>query len=148
MLEPSEVRAPEGALGRKEDERPLGDVRFADLLELAISIADADMGNVQALEHSTRTLRIVAYRGFEPPFLEFFARVEAGEAAACGAALAARAPMLVPDVEESALFRGGQALEVLRGAGVRAVLSVPAVDDEGDVVGATRANSFSRSMNA
>jgi two-component sensor histidine kinase len=106
------------------------------MLDLAISLADADMGNIQALDSSTRTLRIVAHRGFERPFLEFFGRVEPGEAAVCGAALAAGAPVLVPDVEESPVFRGAErALEVLRGAGVRAVMSVPAVNKRGEVIG-------------
>jgi len=58
-----------------------------DILAAAIEITDADMGNIQLLDGDT--LKIVAQRGFEAPFLEFFKAVHAG-LAACGTGLQRR----------------------------------------------------------
>src|SRR5262249_5917922 len=44
-----------------------------DTLTAVMVATRADRGNVQMLEARTRTLRIVAQRGFEADFLEFFA---------------------------------------------------------------------------
>jgi PAS domain S-box-containing protein len=55
-----------------------------EILDAALAITDADMGNIQLLDGDT--LKIVAHRGFEAPFLDFFNTVHEG-LAACGTAL-------------------------------------------------------------
>ncbi|HEY7259980.1 MAG TPA: anti-sigma factor antagonist [Trebonia sp.] len=100
----------------------------------AIRVSGADKGNAQLVDPATGALRIVAQRGFERPFLEFFETVH-GEESACGTALVAATPVWVTDVARSPIFAGTPALVVMLGAGARAVASVPVcAPDGGDVL--------------
>lgn len=101
----------------------------AAILE-AIRVSGADKGNVQLVDRATGTLRIVAQQGFNSPFLEFFEIVH-DEESACGSALIAGAPVWVADVAESHIFAGTPALDIMLGAGARAVASVPVRAEEG-----------------
>jgi hypothetical protein len=103
-----------------------------DMLALAISVSGADMGNIQLLDESG-TLRIAAQIGFEQPFLQFFSRVHAGEAA-CGAALKAAQRVIVEDVESSPIFSPDGCAAMLE-AGARAVQSTPIVTPDGEIRG-------------
>ncbi len=102
-----------------------------DILDAAIAITGAQMGNIQLVDGDV--LRIVAQRGFDKPFLEFFASVH-GEAA-CGAALQRGERVIVDDVVNSPIFAGTAALDVMAGAGARAVQSTPLVNRHGRVLG-------------
>jgi PAS domain-containing protein len=57
-----------------------------EILDAAIALTGADRGNIQLRERSSGMLKIVASRGFERSFLEFFNEVHEGHAA-CGTAL-------------------------------------------------------------
>jgi PAS domain S-box-containing protein len=103
-----------------------------EILDAAIRITDADMGNVQLL--GGEALRIVAQRGFEAPFLEFFATVHENQAA-CGSAMRHGSRVIVDDVASSAIFAGTPALQVLLDARVHAVQSTPLVSHSGRVLG-------------
>ena len=103
-----------------------------DILDAAIAITGAQMGNIQLLEGDV--LRIAAHRGFERPFLEFFASVP-GEQAACGTALQRGERVIVDDVLNSAIFVGTPALDVMAAAGARAVQSTPLVSRSGRILG-------------
>ena len=103
-----------------------------DVLDAAIEITGAQMGNLQLLEADV--LRITAQRGFDRPFLEFFAAVH-GEQAACGAALHRAERVIVDDVLHSQFFVGTAALDVMVAAGARAVQSTPLVTRSGRVLG-------------
>ena len=103
-----------------------------EMLDAAIELSHADMGNIQLLEHGV--LRIVAQRGFEPPFLDFFSGVH-GDIAACGAALQRAERIIVEDVSRSELFAGTPALPVLLAANVMAVQSTPLVTRSGQILG-------------
>ena len=96
----------------------------------AIRVSGADKGNTQLVDPATGKLRIVAQRGFGRPFLEFFEIVD-DEESACGSALVAGTPVWVADVASSPIFAGTAALEVMLGAGARAVASVPVRAHEG-----------------
>ena len=100
-------------------------------LDAAISATGADMGNLQIV--CADGLRIVAQRGFERPFLDFFA-VVGHPSTACGVALKSSTRVTIADVRSDLLFAGTEAGEVLAEAGVRAVQSTPLVA-EGGVVG-------------
>ena len=106
-----------------------------EILDAAIALTGADKGNIQLFDPKSESLTIAAQRGFEKPFLDFFADVRVGEAAACGAAMAAASRILVEDVVESAIFAGQDLLDVLLQAGVRAVQSTPLTSSSGSVVG-------------
>ena len=105
-----------------------------EIVDAAIAITAADMGNIQLLDGDMGCLEIVASRGFERPFLDFFREVRGGESA-CGAAIISRERTVVEDVTSSAIFAGRPALEVLRAAGVRAVQSTPLVSRAGRTLG-------------
>ncbi len=103
-----------------------------EILDAAIEITGAQMGNIQLLEGDL--LRIIAQRGFEKPFLQFFDAVH-GDQAACGTALQRGERVVVDDVVTSDIFAGTPALEVMLAAGARAVQSTPLVNRFGRVLG-------------
>src|SRR5262245_23758546 len=106
-----------------------------EIIATAIFVMRADKGNLQLLDSKSGTLRIAAHRGFSEPFLQFFAEVNAGEPAVCGAALASAGRLIVEDVTQSALFAGEPSLDVLLGEDVRAVQSTPLIASSGQVFG-------------
>lgn len=106
---------------------------FTDLLDIAIAITGADMGNIQLLEPAVGALQIEAQRGFKQPFLEYFDRVHDGEAA-CGTALKHAERIIIQDVTDSPIFLGTPALEVMLDAGARGVQSTPLVGCSGRIL--------------
>jgi PAS domain S-box-containing protein len=107
---------------------------LVDIVDAAIALTDADMGNIQLLDEAAGTLRIVASRGFERPFLEFFDSVQ-HEDAACGAAMHRGERVVVEDVTESQIFADTEALNVLLEASVCALQSTPLAGRSGRLVG-------------
>jgi len=105
-----------------------------EILDVAIEITDADMGNFQLLEPRSGELKIVAQRGFESDFLEFFDSVHDG-VAACGKAMELGERVIVEDVATSPIFVGTPACEVMLSAGALAVQSSPLVTRSGRLVG-------------
>ena len=103
-----------------------------EIIDAAVEITEADMGNIQLLEEGT--LRIAAHRGFKPPFLDFFGEVPGG-LAACGTALLFGRRVIVEDVTKNSIFAGSPALDVLLNANARAVQSTPLVSRSGQVLG-------------
>src|SRR6185436_15685950 len=67
---------------------------FGEVLDAAIAIAGADRGNLQLFEPETGTLKIVAQRGFDSSFVDFFQNA-VDRAAACTAAMKARRRVIV-----------------------------------------------------
>lgn len=107
---------------------------FDGLVDEAIAVTGADMGNLQLVD-TTGALRIAASRGFDIPFLAFFAVVHGNDFSACGTALKEADRIVVPDVERSPIFAGQRSGDVLREAGVRAVQSTPLRGRAGNLVG-------------
>ena len=105
------------------------------LLDRAMAIMDADMGNIQLLDRPENALRIVASRGFELPFLEFFAVVDCLDHSACASALHTGSRIVVSDIDASPYFAGKQSGEIMREAGVRAVQSTPIIRRDGSLIG-------------
>ncbi|HVV45149.1 MAG TPA: PAS domain S-box protein, partial [Bryobacteraceae bacterium] len=105
-----------------------------EILDAALEITPANMGNIQLFDESTGTLRIAAQRGFEAPFLEHFDSVHTGTAA-CGEAMHRRERVIVEDVTTSPLFAGSAAVNVMVAAGARAVQSTPLISRSGQLVG-------------
>lgn len=102
-------------------------------LDAALCVTGSDLGNVQLLD-ATGVLRISAQRGFERPFLEFFAEVKGAESA-CGVALILGRQYSVSDVETHPVFRGTAAGDIMLDAGVRAVESSPIMSSAGVPLG-------------
>jgi PAS domain S-box-containing protein len=103
------------------------------VVDAAIAITGSDMGNIQLLDDSG-ALKIVAQRGFEQPFLDFFNSVHEGQAA-CGTALQQGKRVIVEDIAESAVFAGSPAREVVLASGARAVQATPLRSRSGHLLG-------------
>ena len=110
------------------------------ILETAIEIAGVARGNLQLLDRDEAVLRIAVQRGFEEPFLAFFARVDAEDGAAGGAVMDSRGSVAVEDITRSAIFAGHPSLQVLLDAGVRSVVSTPMIGSSGEVLGVISAH--------
>jgi PAS domain S-box-containing protein len=105
-----------------------------DILDVAIEIADAEMGNVQLFERESEILKTVAHRGFDDAFLEFFDSVDNGSTA-CGTARNLGDRVIVEDVGTSPILAGTPAREVMLSAGARAVQSTPLITRSGRLIG-------------
>lgn len=104
------------------------------IVETAIALSGADMGNLQLLDAERGLLKITACRGFEPAFREHFASVYRGQAT-CGEAMAKQKRIIIEDVSHSPMFAGRLDLDVMLAAGALAVQSTPLVTQEGRMVG-------------
>jgi two-component system, chemotaxis family, CheB/CheR fusion protein len=103
------------------------------VLDTIMDLLGADLGYIQLSDSRDGKLRIAVQRGFEPPFLEHFAEVDASNAAAAGRALATRQQVIIEDIEKEPSFRAG--LEWAAQAGFRAIQTTPLVVSDGKVVG-------------
>jgi two-component system CheB/CheR fusion protein len=102
-------------------------------LEATIALHGADLGNIQLYDPIHKTLRIVAQRGFEQRFLDFFSEVDAHTGSVCGAAFAAGKRVVVEDIEADPSFLPIR--EEARAAGYRAVQSTPLLSASGEPLG-------------
>jgi hypothetical protein len=105
------------------------------ILTAAIISARPDACDLQLYHRPTRSLRLVAQRGFTAEFVARFQTVDADVPTACALALATRKPVVVDDLTTSPIFAGRPTLEVMLSAGSRAVQSYPLLDASGDVLG-------------
>ena len=102
-------------------------------LDAVISSTGADMGNVQL--RCPEGLRIVAQRGFDTAFLEFFGLVSEGDDCACGRELKFGQRIVVPDVVNDLIFAGTAAGDAMAQAQARAVQSTPLLSRSGELLG-------------
>src|SRR5436190_18385576 len=105
-------------------------VEFA--LDAALSATAAPMGKVQLAY--PEGLRIVAHRGFEQPFLDFFACIASGDSA-CALAMKQGARVVVPDVAKDPVYAGTPAGAIMEQAHTRAVQATPLFAAPGEVPG-------------
>ena len=104
-----------------------------EVLDAAISLLDADMGNVQLVNPQTRQLQIAAHRGFRENFLEHFSRNGADPSAICVRAVHLGQTIIVEDVEKDPDFTPHRAIAAA--AGFRAVHSTPVTSRSGEFLG-------------
>jgi PAS domain-containing protein len=98
-----------------------------EVLETAVFITRADLGNLQLLDPASRRLRIRAQRGFKKPWLEFWNNVDPARGT-CGTALKKGERVIVEDITQSPRFADAPELDVQLKAGVRAVQSTPLIN--------------------
>jgi PAS domain S-box-containing protein len=104
-----------------------------EMLGAAIELLAADKGNFQHMDPSRQTLAIVAQRGFEQPFLDYFREVSVEDDSACGRALRSGERIVIEDVEADEGYATMRA--VAAEAGYRAVQSTPIVGRDGTPLG-------------
>ena len=103
-----------------------------EVLNAIIALQNADFGNVQLYNPETKTLEIVAHRGFQRNFLDYFSSVnEPG--AACGRAMQRRERVIIEDVLADPDFEPHR--EIAASAGFRAVQSTPLFSRSGEPLG-------------
>jgi PAS domain S-box-containing protein len=103
-----------------------------EILDAAIEISHADMGLIQLLEDGSP--RIVAQRGFDESFINFFDKIPEGGAASW-TAMQHSVRIIIEDVTTSPVFANTPALDVMLEAGARAVQFTPLVSRSGRVLG-------------
>ena len=101
-------------------------------LEMALSLAGADLGNVQLADPVSGALRIVAQHGFDGEFFDHFAVVD-DDRSACGRAARYRTQLVIADVDTDPGFEPHR--QIAAASGFRAVQSTPLVDNAGRLVG-------------
>jgi PAS domain S-box-containing protein len=105
-----------------------------EVLDATMKLQGADFGDVQLYNNQTHTLEIVAQRGFDQEFLDYFQSVDADDSSACGLALKHGTRIIVEDVNADPSFAPHRGIAAA--AGFRAVQSTPlTVRGTGDPVG-------------
>lgn len=105
---------------------------FVRIVEGALSLGRADLGNLQLVNPETGSLVIVAQHGFGAAFLDYFAVVDGGRTA-CGRAARQRTQTVIFDVSTDPAFAPHRAIAAE--SGFRAVLSTPLLDRDGALIG-------------
>lgn len=117
-------------LVQQNDIQPLLD----EILDAALQITGAPMGNMQLVEPDTGDLILFSQRGFSQEFVDFFQRVHVEADTTCGQTINKRTRVLVPDIDQSDLY-AGQTGDAMRRAGALAVQSTPMVSRSGRMLG-------------
>lgn len=105
---------------------------LAEVLTATIALQAADFGNVQLYNPQTQALEVVAHRGFQQDFLEYFSRVHDSNSA-CGRALQQQERVIIEDVHTDPRFEPHRPIADL--AGFRAVQSTPLFSRSGESLG-------------
>ena len=103
-----------------------------EVLDATMALLNADLGNVQLYNPQTHALEIVAQRGFQRDFLEYFSEVNEGTASR-GMALQNGERVIVEDVQTDPVFEPHR--HIVAAAGYRAVQSTPLFARSGEVFG-------------
>jgi ANTAR domain/GAF domain len=103
-----------------------------EVLEFALTLLGAELGNIQLADPATGVLRIAAQRGFGREFMEYFAAVT-DDRSACGRAAQRRAQVVITDVTTDPGFAPHR--DIALASGFRAVQSTPLVNRAGHLIG-------------
>src|SRR3984957_5487260 len=104
-----------------------------EVLDAALALMEAELGNVRLLDPVPRELRIVAQRGFGPGFLDPLSSVSVDSNEVCARAAKQRKRVIVEDVQTDPQFASHQA--VAAAAGYRGVQSTPIMSRTGELLG-------------
>ena len=103
------------------------------LLNAAITADGASKGNVQLFNPYLDGLQIVAYHGFDKPFLQQFGVVRWDEPTACGRAYRFGLRVVIPDIGVDRFY--APYLSIAQASGYLAVQSTPIIASGGSVIG-------------
>ena len=103
-----------------------------EVLDATIALQNADFGNVQLYNAETGALEIVAQRGLQQDFLDYFNSVHDGTAPAASA-MQRRERVIIEDVLADPVF--APHLQIAASAGFRAVQSTPLFSRSGESAG-------------
>ena len=97
-----------------------------EVLDTAMELQGADFGAVQLYDEATGTLKIVAHRGLNQEFLDYFETVDASDTSASGLALRAGARITIEDVKSHPDYAAHR--DIAASTGYRGVQSTPLFD--------------------
>jgi PAS domain S-box-containing protein len=104
-----------------------------DVLENAIVTVGADFGNIQLYNAQIDALEIVAQKGFQQDFLDYFRSVRMDDGWACAQAMQRGERTIIEDVELDPAFERHR--RIAAAAGYRAVQSTPLKTHDGTILG-------------
>jgi PAS domain S-box-containing protein len=104
-----------------------------EVLDAALALMEAELGNVRLLDVGTRELRIAAQRGFGPEYLQRFSSVAANSGEVCARAAQQGKRVIVEDVQTDPLFTQHRA--IADAAGFRGIQSTPIMSRRGELLG-------------
>jgi len=114
--------------------RFLESAAISEFLSSVIESTAADFATLQLFDSNNRVLRIVAQRGFQGEFLDYFDTVGCDDAGVCGVAMNGRSRVVVTDVATDPLLTNDSRGVLLR-ANVHSVQATPLIDPLGKLVG-------------
>ncbi|MCB9855169.1 MAG: PAS domain S-box protein [Phycisphaerales bacterium] len=107
-----------------------------EIMDVAIEITHADMGNMLLFEEATGDLVLRAHSGLSEAFLQLSSRFNPDEFdTSCGRAFKSGRRVVVEDVTKSEMFACTPVLDDLLNASIRAMESTPLVTRNGRVLG-------------
>jgi PAS domain S-box-containing protein len=111
------------------------DVRRAldDLLENAILTSEAQFGNIQLYNPQIGALEILAQRGFQQDFLDYFRTVRVEDGSACAQAMQTGERIIIEDVQVEPTFEPHR--RIAEAADFRSVISTPLKNRSSGVIG-------------
>jgi PAS domain S-box-containing protein len=106
----------------------LSDLRLIleEVLDAVMELQQADFGDVQLYDAGTATLRIVAHRGLDQAFLDYFESVDASDTSAWGLALRSGHHIIIEDVDIDPGFAPHRGIAA--STGFRGVQAMPLYD--------------------
>ena len=104
-----------------------------EVLDAALALMEAELGNVRLLDPRTRELRIAAQRGFGKEYLERFSSVGANSGEVCAKAAQQGKRVIVEDVQSDPQFAHYRAIATT--AGFRGIQATPIMSRRGELLG-------------
>ena len=104
-----------------------------EVLDAALALMEAELGNVRLLDRRTRELRIAAQRGFGKEYLERYSSVGANSGEVCAKAAQQGKRVIVEDVQSEPQFAHYRAIATT--AGFRGIQSTPIMSRRGELLG-------------
>lgn len=118
--------------------RMVSQASLTDLLQTtvdaAVDVAGSQRGLLQLFDPSSRSLKVVAHRGFEQTFLKQFAQVDL-DLIACGDPPESPERTVVEDISQCFALADTIELQAMSNAGVRAFQITPMVTRDGTLLG-------------
>jgi GAF domain-containing protein len=108
-------------------------LRLTAGLKICLAILGAQKGKIQIYDPIQGTLRIAAYKGFGPEFLNKFRRVKPGQESVCAQALERREIVVCEDVFKDDRF--ADLRSIFMQEQLTAVISIPMVARGGALLG-------------
>ena len=111
------------------------DQLYHQILDAAMAILHSDFATMQMFDRVSKSLRLLAHRGFNDAFAKTFRLVEGDASTTCGMACGSRRRVVAADLETFEGIAGTQSCKAHLEAGVRSAQSTPLLSRSGDLLG-------------